>query len=227
MLSLFLACALFVAIHVVVSGTALRGVIVAVIGERPYLGVFSLASLAAVAWMALAYGEAPYIELWIAGAGLRHAALLLVLIATVFATLGLATPNPTAAGAEKLLRRENPATGVIKVTRHPLMWGIAIWAFAHLLVNGHAAALLLFGSLMVLAAFGPLLIDARHAKRDPAAWARLAAESSWLPFAALLQRRARVTMREIGWWRLGLAVVVYLALFYLHPLVIGVSPLPL
>jgi uncharacterized membrane protein len=46
MISLVAACIFFVGIHVVISGSPLRGVIVGRIGERPYLGLFSLLLLA-------------------------------------------------------------------------------------------------------------------------------------------------------------------------------------
>ena len=59
MASLVLAAAFFVGIHVFVSGTALRGAIVARIGENGFRGAFSLASLAGIVWLSRAYAAAP------------------------------------------------------------------------------------------------------------------------------------------------------------------------
>src|SRR5205085_2449170 len=63
-IALLLACAFFLLIHFVVSGTRLRYALVAPLGEGPYRGVFSLASLVGLLWMIRAYSHAPVIELW-------------------------------------------------------------------------------------------------------------------------------------------------------------------
>ena len=226
MTQLVLASALFLGIHIIISGTPLRARLVLLLGDRPYQGVFSLLSLGALVWMSLAYIDAPHLELWPDQAGLRHGALLLTLLAVVLVVLGLLTPNPTAVGGEKLLTSSQPARGIIKVTRHPFLWGVALWAMAHILANGHLAALIMFGSLLALALVGPRLIDLKHRARDPEGWARLASATSWLPFQALLQGRSRVTLGEIGLWRLAIAVAVYLAiLLFLHELPFGLSPM--
>jgi uncharacterized membrane protein len=39
-----------------------------------------------------------------------------------------------------------PARGIQRVTRHPFLWGVAVWAFVHLIANGDVASLMLFGS---------------------------------------------------------------------------------
>jgi hypothetical protein len=46
-----------------------------------------------------------------------------------------------------------------------------------------------------------------------------------LSFAAILSRRERLVWREIGWWRVGVALLVYASLLYLHPIIIGRDPL--
>jgi len=78
-----------------------------------------------------------------------------------------------------------------------------------------------------LALIGPHLIDAKRARRDPDNWARFAAETSWLPFLAIAQGRAKLSLGEIGWWRPLLAVVIY-AVFVLfaHQWLFGVSAHP-
>jgi len=48
------------------------------------------------------------------------------------------------------------------ITRHPFLWGIALWALVHLIINGDLASLILFGSLLLLAVGGTLAIDARR-----------------------------------------------------------------
>ncbi|HZD25318.1 MAG TPA: NnrU family protein [Alphaproteobacteria bacterium] len=225
--SLIAACLLFLAIHGVVSGTRLRDAITARIGERAYLAGFSAASLALLVWMAIAYGRAPYFVLWPLTSGLRHLAILFAFVGVALAVLGLATPNPTAVRQDALLKREGAANGILRVTRHPFMWGVVLWAIGHMLANGDVASLLLFGSLFLLALFGPLQIDAKRRRRDPEGWQRFAAETSWLPFLAVAQGRTRLALGEIGWIRLVIALAVAaIFLFYLHRALFGVSPLP-
>ncbi|MBN33412.1 MAG: hypothetical protein CMM46_01300 [Rhodospirillaceae bacterium] len=66
-----------------------------------------------------------------------------------FVVCGNATPNPSSVGSEKALERENAAGGIFSITRHPLLWGIALWALAHLIANGDVASLLFFASIVV------------------------------------------------------------------------------
>jgi uncharacterized membrane protein len=50
-------------------------------------------------------------------------------------------------------------------------------------------------------------------------------EVGWLPFAAIVSGRQTLPWREIGWWRVGLALLVYATILHLHPIVIGRDPL--
>ena len=77
-----------------------------------------------------------------------------------------------------------------------LMAAFALWAGAHLVANGDVAHAVFFGLLLAYALFG----------------------------LAICLRRG-VTL-NLGWPRLLAAALVWAALFHLHPLVIGVSPMP-
>ncbi len=227
MTALSLASVLFVALHLWVSGTSLRGRIVARIGEKPYLALFSLLSLGLLVWMSQAYAAADHVELWPPSLGARHGAALIMLFAVLALVVGLTTRSPTQAGGERLLAAERPASGVLTITRHPVMWAIALWAGAHILANGDLASVLFFASLGLLALAGPSLIDAKRARLDPDGWAAFAAVTSWLPFAAILRGRTRLDWRAIGWWRPLLGLVLYGALvLWLHEWIAGVPLMP-
>ena len=227
MTALLLASVLFVALHLWVSGTPLRGLIVARIGEKPYLALFSLLSLGLLVWMSQAYAAADHVELWPPSLGARHGAALIMLFAVLALVVGVTTRSPTSAGGERLLAAERPASGVLTITRHPVMWAIALWAGAHILANGDLASVLFFASLGLLALVGPSLIDAKRARLDPDGWAAFAAVTSWLPFAAILRGRTRLDWRAIGWWRPLLGLVLYGALvLWLHEWIVGVPLMP-
>jgi uncharacterized membrane protein len=224
--SLLAACAFFVGIHVVISGSPLRGVVVGRIGERPYLGLFSLLSVAGMVWLVRAYARAEPVWLWSPPAALRWAAPLLVLVAFLFVVIGLTTPSPTAAGGEGRLGLAEPAQGVLRVTRHPFLWGVALWALTHLGLNGDAASVALFGSLLLLALIGPLLIDAKRRRAFGPAWERFASVTSNVPFAAILRGRNRWQPGEIGAWRVVIALAAWAAMLAAHPWLFGVPALP-
>jgi uncharacterized membrane protein len=224
--SVVAAAALFVGIHVVISGTRLRQVIVRRIGENVFRGLFSVLSIAALTWLCLAYAAAPVVALWEPPGTVRTAAPVLVLLAVLLAVLGLTTPNPTATGGEGLLEGPEPARGVLRITRHPFLCGVAIWAATHLAVTGDAAGAVLFGALLLLAILGPRSIDRKRAARFGPAWERFAAVTSTVPFAAIAGGRGRLVPGEFGWWRLALGLAVYGLVLVSHRPLFGVSPLP-
>ena len=226
MLSLFLASLLFFAIHALISGTRLRGVLVARLGEGVYMGLFSVVSAGALFWVILSYGSAPQVEIWPDLKGLKHVSLSAMLLASGLMVLAFTTPNPTAAGGEKSLARVQASGGIIKVTRHPFLVAVSLWSGCHILANGDLASLIFFGGFLALSLIGPRQIDAKRALKYPKDWSRFADQTSWLPFAAILQGRTKVTLAEIGWGRMAIGAVLYFLLFFLHGWAFGVVPHP-
>jgi uncharacterized membrane protein len=226
MVSLILAAAFFVGIHVCISGTGIRDAVVRRTGERGFQGLFSLLSIGAMVWLVQAYRAAPFIEVWGRLHALKPAALVVMLAASLLVVLGLTTPSPTSVGGEAQLASGVPAQGILRITRHPFLWSVALWGFAHLVITGDAASTVLFGSLMLLALIGPRSIDAKRRRRLGSTWERFAQTTSNVPFAAILQGRNTLRLEELGWWRLALAVGVYGSLLLGHRWLFGVSPLP-
>jgi uncharacterized membrane protein len=230
MLDLVAAALVFVLFHLLVSGTRLREAAVGTLGQGPYMGLYSLASIAGLAWLIFAFGSARHdaaaTVLWSSPPGLRWVQLVLQFLAVMLVVPGLATPNPTSVAQQQLLERPDTVRGMLRITRHPFLWGVAIWAFGHLLVNGDAAGLVLFGSLLALALFGTVSIDAKRRRALGDKWEAFAARTSNVPFAAIVAGRQTLNIGEIGWWRLALGLMVYAALLFIHPYAFGVSPMP-
>jgi uncharacterized membrane protein len=226
MSSLIAASAFFLLIHFGVSGTRLRDVLVARMGDGPYRGAFSLVSAAGLLWLIIAYGRTPTVRLWDQPTGLRPLAFVLVLIAFLFVVIGLATPNPTTAGMESKLTEETDiARGVVRITRHPFLWGVALWALVHFIMNGDLASLILFGSLLLLAVGGTASIDAKRRRKFGNGWTRFSQATSNLPFVAIAGGRNALgpALREIGILRPIVAVVVYALIFIFHGRLFGVA----
>jgi uncharacterized membrane protein len=223
-IELFAAAALLLATHYGISSTPLRASLVARIGERPYLVLYSLVAFGAIGWLIVAYQRAPYVELWAAPAWSAWLPLIVMPFALLLLVCGVSTLNPTAVGSPDTLEQAEPARGILRVTRHPFMWGVALWALAHIVPNGDVAAMVVFGTFAVLALLGTLLIDHKFRERRGGQWQRFAAMTSNLPFAAILAGRQHLVLAEIGWRRAGIALALYLVLLALHPWLFGMSP---
>jgi len=222
--ALALATTLFVGGHFLLSHP-LRAPLRKALGERGFLALYALLVGAAFAWMLFAYGAAPRSELWGKAEWMRWPLILLMLPASILLVCGLAAPNPLLVGREALLQRREVGSGIFAVTRHPMNWGIGLWALGHLIMNGEAATVILTGGTALLALAGSWAQERRKAVEAGAPWQRFAAATSFLPFLAIAQGRARFSLREIGYSRLAAGVLLYYALLHGHRYVIGVSPL--
>lgn len=216
----------FVALHIL-SSTPLRGYIVRTIGLRPYMGLFSLASFAALGWLVWAYGHAPFIAVWDPAPWTRGIPFAVMPFAFVLLTTGYFTPNPTAVMQDAELESGRPAQGIMRITRHPIMWAIALWAGSHLVANGDAASIILFGALGLLALVGMKLIDWKKEEQLGSAFGPLALTTSIVPFVAAIQGRTTIDWVEIGWWKVLAGLALYAAFILLHGWIIGVPAIPL
>jgi uncharacterized membrane protein len=210
MTTLIAATIVFLATHFVTS-TPLRPVLVAKLGEWPYRGAYSLIAFVTLGWMIWAYAAAPREALF---AGVREAAYVLTPLAFILIACGY-WRNPTMVGADKLLKSEDPARGMIRITRHPIMWGVMLWAIGHIAARGDTKGLVFFGSFFLLAGLGTLLLDARK-KANPD-WPRFAAVTSHLPFQAILEGRNHLAWREIGWLRPAIGLAAFFLVLLVHP----------
>lgn len=208
-----LAFVVFLVSHSLPTRPPLRRRLVAALGERGFQTVYSLVSLALLAWLLVAAQRAPYVGLWPPALWQWQVTLALMPVAFVLIVIGLAVPNPLSVSLRRAPDRWAPS-GLLRVVRHPLLWGLALWGAVHALPNGDLTLVVLFGGLALFALAGIPLVERRR-KRE------LGRER----FAALARRR--------GPYRDGatqlLAGVAGLALFalllHLHPVLFGVDPL--
>jgi len=219
---LLLAALIWIGLHVGVAGSPLRGLIVARVGERPFVLGFTVLSFAAIALLVNAWKAAGTTPLWDAPAALRWVLVALMLPAFILFVAAVTKPNPTAMGGDAALGAE--PQGIQRITRHPMLWAFAIWGLVHLVGNGDSASIVFFGAFLVTALAGMPSIDAKLAQRKPAAWARLAAATSVLPFGAIAAGRNRLVLGEIGWIPPVVGLVAWAALLHFHRTIFGVAP---
>jgi uncharacterized membrane protein len=105
-------------------------------GEKAWKGLYTVVSLASFAMLVWGYGLARQqpVVLWVPGAGLRHAALLLAMVSMVL-----------------LAAAYVPGNAIKARLHHPMILSVKVWALAHLLANGNLADLLLFGGFLLWA----------------------------------------------------------------------------
>ena len=228
MIQLIAAAAAFILLHLLVSGSPLRGAIVSRVGEGPYMGLCSLASIACLTWMIFAFGHArgdPANHVfWSVTPATRHPAIALVGLAFLLIVPGLLTNSPTRVQGGSVVNSPKAISGMTRISRNPFLWGVALWAAAHLIANGRTADFILFGGLLVLAVAGAYSIDAKRLRALGQPYADFMAQTSNIPFAAIIQGRQSLNLGEI-WWRLLVAVAIWVAVLLGHPYLFGVNPL--
>lgn len=220
---LALGCLGFVIAHFGLSAHPLRSRLVGRLGEQKFQGVYSLLVLAAFGAMIAGWRYRVFVPLWEPPPFTRLIPLSVMPIAYVFLLAGFTTRNATSAGQESA--SEGPPRGIVSVTRHPALWGFALWGLAHLGANGDLASVLLFSSIVVLSIGGMLHIDRRRARTLGERWAPFARATSIVPFAAILAGRTKLDTTGLG-WRVALALALFGASLLTHEWLLGVTPLP-
>ena len=222
LLSLAIAAIAFCGSHIMLSSTRLRGSLRDQLGERGFLAVYSLTALVTFAWFLMAYLRAPTIELWPRQEWMPFVPVVVMPLATILLIAGYTTPNPTTVGMERWARADDPAPGILRVTRHPAMWAIGLWALSHMIANSDLRSLIFFGALAVLSLGGTLLIDRKKRLALGSDWSRFAALSSNLPFAALVTGRTRLRWRDVSVLRVIAGLLLYAVLYRGHAVIAGV-----
>lgn len=96
-------------------------------------GVVAVATVASVVLMVIGYRSAESVPLWYLGDAALGVNNILMLIAIGFTGIG---------HSKSRLRAK---------FRHPMLLGLILWSFAHLMVNGDLESILLFGGLGIWA----------------------------------------------------------------------------
>ncbi len=226
MIELILATAIFFASHVIPAHRPLRDALIERLGPIGYQIFYGAISLATIAWLIIAFISAPRVELWTAQTWMLWTPYLIMPFACILLVAGSTSLNPFSVGRGS--EGFDPARpGIVSVTRHPLMWGLALWAASHIPPNGEMADMILFSMLLVLSLFGPFSLDhKRRAKLGAEEWRKLAQGTSNFPLAAILSGLARLDWKGIGWKRLAAGLLLYTIILLSHETVIGELPTP-
>jgi len=197
------------------------------IGNPAYMVLFSLASTFGMVWLITAYRNAPAsTPLYEASPALNWFTIAAMLIPLIFVVSGTTSRNSSSILGKEALKTSHHWNDIFAITRHPVMWAIMIWAGLHLLNRPDLTSALLFGPLALLAIAGSFRQEIRKRKEFRDAWQDFASHTSFVPFAGILSGKAKLHLRELGAWKIVVAVGIWLVLIAGHLPIIGVSPIP-
>lgn len=188
----------------------LRGIMVKMVGETGFQAVYSIVSLAILVWMYFAFTAvepAPPLwggfgdPVWFVGTILSFFALVMIIGATSPNNPAMAMP-----GAEAAARAE--PRGLFTMTRHPMMWGFALWALSHIIAAPTPRTLVVAITIAFLALVGARLQDAKKAAQMGDAWADWEAKTTFWP------RWHRIG--AAGWTIWMIALIAWLAISWAH-----------
>jgi uncharacterized membrane protein len=184
---LILGLIAFIAPHVFVTRRDARAALTAQIGEGRYKVLFSVVSIIGIGlvwWGFARYRATGWVDVWFPPAWMRHVTVALMWPSIICVVAAYIPGN------------------IKRKLKHPMLVGVKLWAFAHLLANGDLGSIILFGAVLAWAVYDRITLKRRNDAGAPA-----------------------IPIR--GWGNDIAAIVVgtlvYLAIgFVFHPLLIGV-----
>ncbi len=226
MTEFILSISIFFLLHLIPPIPALRQRLINVLGRRTYLTLYSIASIAALAWVISASFRASQIVIWTAAPWQAVVTLVFMPVSLWFLITGIAANNPLSISLRRREVEESLAPTIV-ITRHPVLWGFAIWAGSHIPPNGDLVSLILFGMLTALSVMGFKLLDFRARRRlGSEQWMEISRCTSIIPFVAVLSNRGKIHVDFAFLSQTFLAVVVYVwFVLYGHGLLFGAHPL--
>src|ERR1700759_2311280 len=187
LLVMILGLVLFLGVHTLTTQRELRGQIIASTGEGGYkigYALVSAAGLALIVWGFAWYRATGWIDVWTPPTAFKHITVALMLPAVIMV-------------AASYIRGR-----IYTTLKHPMLAGVKLWAFAHLLANGDLGSIIFFRSFLSWAVYDRISLKRR-------------ADAGGPPI-------------PVGGWgndliAIAVGIIAYLALaFAFHPVVIGV-----
>lgn len=180
--SLIAANVTFVVGHFVLSHP-LRAFLVGLLGEKVFLALYSLVQLAVFAWIVVAFRDVGPggALMWNGQSSTMWAIASLLTFVSLVLLVGSFKGNPALPATNPGAISNAKPYGVFALTRHPMMWGIAIWALAHVLVSPNARTTITATSMAILALFGSYLQDRKKEALLGQAWNGWESRTSFAP----------------------------------------------
>lgn len=213
--SLALATLAFVGTHLALSHP-LRMRLVGNLGEQGFLLLYSAVAFVALGWMILAWRAVRNsFPLWVAPDWAWPTASAVMLVACIL-LVGSFFRNPAFPHPGSKPQAARPASGIFAVTRHPMNMAFILWALVHIALWGSPRNLIVAGGILVLALLGSIGQDSKKLDVVGEPWRVWMERTSFVPFAALLTRRANWRGLGQAWPALLLGTLLWLAITWFH-----------
>jgi uncharacterized membrane protein len=209
--------------HIMGSSIPVRTPVIRRIGNLGFKSVYALVAL--VSFTALCYfffthKHAGY-HFYNSGYFLQLLANLLMLAALVILLQGLVSANPMTTQAEMSGRYVSSGQGIQRITRHPQNFSFALFGLAHLLVNPYVGDWIFFGGFIVYGIVSAIHQDRRQRARGSREVRQFLSDTSAIPFAAIVKGKQRFGLDEYYPPALVAAIVIFILLKLLHPMLFG------
>ncbi|MEP0189483.1 MAG: NnrU family protein [Erythrobacter sp.] len=203
---LIAACAAFVGSHFAMSHPARRAIVKA-FGKKGFEVFYSAVSIIMLAWIYFAFKAAPPKDLPGSGdVGWAIATALTLPAMILFAGSFPGNPAIVTLKSEENARAE--PQGVFKVTRHPMMWGFALWAMSHMVLLWSMRTMVTAFAMGLLALVGAHMQDRKKEMLMGEAWV------SWSSKTVFWPRWGAIFGAGTLPWAVGLILFVFLS--WLH-----------
>lgn len=206
-----IAMLVFVLSHVLIARSGLKALLVRWIGSTGYLVGYSLLSFALLAWVIAALIAADRNVFWSPPTWGYAFAGLATLLAFPLIAIGSLSPNPLSVSFRKS-GYDPRRPGIIGWTRHPILWGMTLWAVAHIPANGDWPSLILFAGSAGFSLLGIWAVERRMKRKlGPDAWSQLQPSAGHMDASA--------------WQGLALGILLWAGLLLAHSSLFGADPL--
>jgi uncharacterized membrane protein len=208
--------------HLILSHGAIREGLRGRLGPHGFNGLYSLIAIPAFYFLVTSYfahrhaGPALWdLRVWAPGLRLVE----LVMIFAFFLMAGsFFTPSPLAMDP----RGRYEPRGLLRITRHPFTMGSAILGVSHCIPNGYGSDLAFFGGLAAFSLAGAYHQDGRKRRETDPERQAFFAQTSILPFGAILGGRQSLRLRELPWLAGAIGIAGALLIRWYHARWFGV-----
>lgn len=215
--------AAFVVTHIAMATAAVRDWIVARAGEAGFQGLYALVSFALLGAALFVYRDLEPVILWVAPAWAWHVATLVMLVASILFVGSVTPANQALAGVPA---SDRPPSGVLRITRHPMMWSFALWAAVHATLSGSLPTVILADGIGILALVGAAHQDRKKRRLKGEAWARYERQTSYWPFGAQVTGRQPWSAVWPGMVPVVGGVALWAILTFVHPVLMKAPMVP-
>ncbi len=209
--------------HIMGSSIPVRTFVISRIGNLGFKTLYSFVALATFIPLANVYfnhRHAGYL-LYTSGYFINLLAQFLMLGAIIVLLQGLVTTNPMTTVAELTGRVVRNGHGIQRVTRHPQNFAFALFGLAHLLANPYVGDWIFFGGFIVYGIVSAIHQDRRLLITGPAPVKQFLADTSAIPFAAIIRGKQQLAPGEYHPPALAAAIVLFILMRLLHPMLFG------